>query len=160
MGNFVAKNKDFLKTLDPTGKLYDLVGSIEQEINAQKSQTGAAGVLQTGQPAPTPPPPAKLSVAAAGGIFQVNITDQTPGVNYVLEYSTTPNFTAAPKQIPLALGATQYRGSLGNQTLFWRVRSGYPTAPHSAPLSPPTYFGTAAAPTPVTGGGAVIGPPA
>ena len=89
MGNFAAKNKDWLKTLDPTGKLYDLVGSIENEINAQKSQTGAAGILQTGQAAPTPPAPAKLNVQAAGGIFQVNITDQTPGVNYVLEYSPT-----------------------------------------------------------------------
>ena len=55
MGNFAAKIKDWLKTLDPTGKLYDMVGSIEQEINAQKSQTGAAGILQTGQAPPTPP---------------------------------------------------------------------------------------------------------
>jgi hypothetical protein len=159
MGNFQAKNKDFLKTLDPSGKLFDLVSSIEQEINAQKSQTGAAGILQTGQQPATPPAPAKLSVAAAGGIFQVNITDQTPGVNYVLEYSPTSNF-ASPRQVPLALGVTQYRAALGNQQLFWRVRSGYPTAPHSAPLSPPTYFGSAATPTPVVGGGSTIGPPA
>jgi hypothetical protein len=159
MGNFAAKNKDWLKTLDPTGKLYDMVGSIEQEINAQKSQTGAAGILQTGQAPPTPPSPAKLSVAAAGGIFQVNVTDQTPGVNYVLEYSPTANF-ATPRQVPLALGVNQYRANLGNQTLHWRVRSGYPTAPHSAPLSPPTYFGSAAQPTPVVGGGSTIGPPA
>jgi hypothetical protein len=159
MGNFSAKNKDFLKTLDPTGKLFDLITSIEQEVNAQKSQTGAAGILQTGQAPATPPPPTAITVAAAGGIFQINITDQTPGVNYILEYSPTANF-AAPRQIPLALGVNQHRAYLGNQTLFWRVRSGYPTAPHSAPLSPPRYLGTEAQPTPIVGGGATIGPPA
>jgi hypothetical protein len=159
MGNFVAKNKDFLKTLDPTGKLYDLVSSIEAEISAQKSQTGASGVLQTGQAPPTPPAPTSLVVQAAGGIFQVNITDATPGVNYVLEYSPSPNFSN-PRQIPLALGVTQYRSTLGNQTLYWRVRSGYPTAPHASPLSAPTYFGSAPNPTKVVGGGATIGPPA
>lgn len=159
MGNFAAKNKDFMKTLDPTGKLYDLVTSMEAAVNNLQDQTGAAGTLQKGQPAPTPPAPTKIDVAAAGGIFQVNITDQTPGVNYVLEYSPTANFSN-PRQIPLALGVTSYRSTLGNQLLFWRVRSGFPTAPHAAPLSPPTYFGTAAQPTPVTGGGSTIGPPA
>jgi hypothetical protein len=160
MGNFAAKNKDYMRTLDPTGKLYDMVSSIEEAVNNVQSQTGAAGTLQKGQSAPVPPKPANISVAAAGGIFQVNIADQTPGVNYVLEYSTTKNFPANPAQIPLALGVKQYRAALGNQTLFWRVRSGFPTAPHSAPLSEPTYHGTAAAPTPVVGGGATIGPPA
>lgn len=160
MGNFSARNKDFTKTLDPTGKLFDLISSMEEEMNAQKTQTGAAGSLQKGQAPQTPPPPAAISVQASGGIFQVNITDQTPGVNYVLEYSPTANFPPNPRQISLALGANQYRSMLGNQTLFWRVRSGYPTAPHSAPLSPPTYFGSPTAPTPVIGGGATIGPPA
>jgi hypothetical protein len=159
MGNFQAKNKDFLKTLDPTGKLYELIGSIEDEVNAQKSQTGAAGVLQKGQSAPVPSAPTKLDVAAAGGIFQVNVTDQQPGVNYILEYSPTVGFSN-PRQIALPLGVTQYRGFLGNQTLFWGVKAGNPTAPHGAPLSGRTYFGTAAAPTPVVGGGATIGPPA
>ncbi len=155
MGDFSVRNKDFMKTLDPSGKLYDAFSSLESEINAQKSQTGATGV---GKPA-TPPAPTQLSVAASGGIFQVNVNDTTPGVNYVLEYSPDPGFSN-PRQIPLALGATQYRGTLGNQLLFWRVRSGYPTAPHAAALSGPTYFGTAAKPTPVTGGGATVGPPA
>lgn len=148
-----------MKTIDPSGKLFDLVSSMEEEMNAQKSQTGAAGSLQKGQAPQTPPPPAKIDVQASGGIFQVNITDQTPGVNYVLEYSPTSNFTS-PRQIPLALGANQHRAYLGNQIFFWRVRSGFPTAPHAAPLSPPTYFGTATQPTPVIGGGATIGPPA
>jgi hypothetical protein len=156
MGKFAAKNKDYMKTFDPTGKLYDLVSSLEDEINAQKSQTGATGVG-----APTAPaPPTKLTVVASGGIFQANIVPSEQGVNHVLEYSPTANFPANPAQIPLALGATQYRGFLGNQTLFWRVRAGNQTAPHAAPLSAPTYHGTAASPTPVIGGGATIGPPA
>ena len=158
MGNFAAKNKDFMKTLDATGKLYDLVSSMEAEINAQKSQTGAAGILQTGQSAPIPPAPTLLTVVAAGGIVQVNVIDSTPGVNYVLEYSPTPNFSA-PRQIALPLGVTSFRFFSGNQTSFWGVRSGYPTAPHAAPLSQRTYFGTATQPTPVIGGGATVGPP-
>jgi hypothetical protein len=158
MGNFAAKNKDYMKTLDPTGKLYDLVASFEGEINAQKSQTGAAGLLQTGEPAPTPRAPAQLNVVAAGGIIQVNVIDSTPGVNYILEYSPTPNFSA-PRQIALPLGVTSFRFFAGNQTSFWGVRAGYPTAPHAAPLSQRTYFGTATQPTPVIGGGATVGPP-
>jgi len=27
MGNFSARNKDFMKTIDPSGKLFDLVSS-------------------------------------------------------------------------------------------------------------------------------------
>jgi hypothetical protein len=160
VGNFVAKNKDFMKTIDPTGKLYAMVSSIEDEINAQKAQTGAAGVTQTGQGAPSPKPPTAIDVQAAGGIFQVNVTDAQPGVNYVLEYSTTKGFTATPRQIALPLGVKSYRGFLGNQTLYWGVKAGNQTAPHAAPLSDRTYFGTSAEPTPVIGGGSTIGPPA
>jgi len=35
-------------------------------MNAQKSQTGAAGSLQKGQAPPTPPPPAKIAVQLQG----------------------------------------------------------------------------------------------
>ena len=160
MGSFQAKNKDFLRTLDPTGKLFALVSSIEDVVNATLDQTGASGVLQTGQAPASPPAPAQLNVAAAGGIYQVNITDPTQGVNYVLEYSTLPGFpTNATRQVPLALGVTSYRATLGNQVLFWRVRAGFPTAPHASPLSAPTYFGSSAKPNPVIGGGATVGPP-
>jgi hypothetical protein len=148
---FSVKNLDFLKTIDPSGKLYDGIKSIQDEINAQKSQTGAAG---TGQPS-TPPKPAQLNVAASGGIFQINVTDQTPGVQYTLEYSPLASFVA-PRSYPLNPGQNSWRASLGNQTLFWRVKSSYPLGP----TSEPTYFGTSAQPTPVVGGGAAIGPPA
>lgn len=152
MADFQVKNIDFLRTIDPTGKLYEALKSVQDEVNAQKSQTGATGL---GTPS-APNQPIGLTVSAAGGIFQVSVSDNQQGVNYTLEYSAISSFSTY-RQIYIG-PAMSYRANLGNQMLFWRVRAGKPTSPHGAPLSSPTYFGTLAQPTPVQGGGATIGP--
>ena len=155
MGQFQPKNFPFLRQFDPSGKLQECIQSIADEINATKTQTGANGV----GPGQTPNSPHAIAVSAAGGIFQVAITDNQSGVNYFLEYSTTPGF-ANPRLIPLG-PSTSARVNLGNQTLFWRVSAGLPTAPHGSALSSPTYFtDNQGHPLAVRGGGTSIGPPA
>ena len=154
MADFQVRNKLWTRTLDPSGKLYDLITSLEEEISNLKSQTAASG----SQAPATPQAPSALTVSASGGIFQINITPSQQGVNHVIEYSPQQSF-AQPRQIFLGAGVTSERRNLGASALFFRVRAGLPTAPHASPLSDPTYFGSASVPTPVIGGGATIGPP-
>jgi hypothetical protein len=102
-----------------------------------------------------PPDVSQLTVVASGGIYDIRIFDASQvsrGINYFVEYSTTPSFTNA---IPIHLGASRNaRQFLGNLTLYFRAYSQYIG---SAP-SNPIYFGSASAPTPVVGGGAITGP--
>ena len=103
-------------------------------------------------------PPAdisRLTVVASQGIFDIRIFDNSAvnrGINYFVEYSTTPSFTDA---IQIDLGASRNaREFLGNLTLYWRAYSQY----LGSQPSNPAYFGTAVAPTAVTGGGSLTGP--
>lgn len=95
-----------------------------------------------------------FSVVASGGIFDVQIQDNSPasrGIEYFAEYAAAPS---GPWTV-ISLGpARNWRGALGSQTLYWRAYSQYPTSEPSAPL----YFGSQATPTGVAGGGAVAGP--
>lgn len=104
---------------------------------------------------PAPAAISKLTVTGQDGIFDVQIQDNSAvkrGIEYFLEYSLTAAFTAP---ITVSLGpARNWRRNLGNQTLFWRAYSQYPTSDPS----PAVYFGTAAVPTAVVGGGATTGP--
>jgi hypothetical protein len=127
--------------------LDDLAGHIENTM----TQTNAS---VNGQSNP-PPAPSALSVTASQGIFDAAITDNAPvarGINYFLEYSNNPNFTA-PTTVDLGQ-SRNYRAHLGNQTLYWRAHSSYPTGPRSDHA----YHGTQALPSPVIGGGAFTGP--
>lgn len=104
---------------------------------------------------PAPPAISGLSVTSADGIFDAQIQDNSPvkrGIEYFLEYSLTANFS---QPVVISLGpARNWRRNLGNQTLFWRAYSQYPTSDPS----PVVYFGSAIAPTAVVGGGAAAGP--
>lgn len=153
MFDYTPKHLQFLRQLDPTGKLAEVIADIAQEINAVKNQTGAQGNIQT----QAPTAPQGVTVTAQGGVFQISIADSQPGVNYFVEYSPNQAFSVV-RTFPVGANRNP-RIFLGNQNLFFRVRTGYPTAPHGTPLSDPTYFGNSAQPTIVAGGGTVVGPP-
>jgi hypothetical protein len=115
------------------------VGNISQKVNVDPA----------GQQIAAPPNIGSLSVLGANGVFDAAIVDAGTiqlGILYFLEYSLDINFT---QPIVISLGPSRnWRGFLGNQTLFWRAYSQYTGSPTSSPVS----FGTP--PTPVVGGGA------
>lgn len=107
-----------------------------------------------GQASP-PTAPVALNVTAAHGVFDAAITDNASvnrGINYFLEYSKNPSFNA-PTSIDLGQ-SRNHRTFLGNQTLYWRASSSYPTGPRSTHV----YHGGNLTPMPVIGGGIITGP--
>ena len=131
-----------LKTADPY--LYESLRQIVAAVNALGRATGVdpAGSIEP------PSPIGGLSVAAADGIFDVAITDNSPvhrGIFYFAESDTSPSFTAPRVHF---LGCSRnLRVALGNVTLYWRAYSQYLG---SLP-SPPVAYGSP--PAAVTGGG-------
>jgi hypothetical protein len=107
----------------------------------------AAGVDPGGSIEP-PAPIGSLAVAAADGIFDLAITDNSPvhrGIFYFAESDTSPSFIAPRVHF---LGCSRNaRLALGNLTLYWRAYSQYLG---SLP-SPPVTFGSP--PAAVVGGG-------
>lgn len=101
-----------------------------------------------------PPTIAGFAVTQAGGIHDLQITDNAPayrGVNYFAEYSQTPDFRNAHQ---IDLGSSQnHRANLGSGTYYWRASSSYGT---SGP-SPFVYHG-GLKPAAV-GSGSYLGPP-
>lgn len=103
-----------------------------------------------------PPAPTSVNVTSAGGIFDIAITDNNPvqrGINYFVEYSDNQSFVK-PRVIDLGQSRNERR-NLGNQTLYFRAYSGYPTSPRSEAVY---HGGSATNPTAVVGGGATSGP--
>lgn len=149
MRQAIYRNAPYIRTDD---NMYaDALDDLQGQINSISQQTTASAEGST----PAPPQVSNVSVVASGGIYDATITDNNPvyrGVNYFLEYSLTPGFSQ-PHVIDLGASRT-WRGFLGNQNLYWRGYSAYPTSP----ASPVTYFGTVANPTLVAGGGATAGP--
>ena len=110
-----------------------------------------------GQP-PKPPQVSSLVVTASDGIFHGQITDNNPvarGITYHLEASSTPNFN---QPILLASGPSRDKAgiALGNQKLYFRAFSQYPTGDPSAPVY---HGGSPQNPVAVAGGGTLAGPP-
>jgi hypothetical protein len=129
-----------------------LYESLKQVVGAVNAIGRATGVDPAGSIA-APASIGSVSVAAADGIFDLAITDNSPvrrGIFYFAESDTTPAFTAPHVYF---LGSSRnLRVSLGNQTLYWRAYSQY----IGSTPSPPVPFGSP--PTAVTGGGSA-GPP-
>ena len=109
-----------LKTADPY--LYEALRQVVAAVNALGRATGVdpAGSIES------PSPIGGLTVAAADGIFDVAITDNSPvhrGVFYFAESDTSSSFTAPRVHF---LGCSRnLRVALGNLTLYWRAYSQY-----------------------------------
>ena len=120
------------------------IGNLEQQTNAN-----ANGAQQK-----PPPSISSLSVTEAGGIHDIQITDNSPAVrgkNYFAYYSTSPDLSNAHK---IDLGASQNRReNLGSGTYYWAAHSALATSDPS----PLVYHG-GAKPLP-TGTGKQAGPP-
>ena len=142
-------NESHVRALDPL--LHKALESIVQQVQNVATQVAATPVGSTN----APPTISALTVVASGGTFDIQVQDNSPvqrGINYFVEYSTAPDF-AQPHVVDLGAART-YRATWGNQTLYFRAYSQYPTSPPSATV----YFGPANAPTAVAGGGASAGP--
>jgi hypothetical protein len=131
-----------LKSRDPY--LYESLRQVVAAVNALGRATG----VDPGGSIEPPAPIGSLAVAAANGIFDLAITDNSPvnrGIFYFAESDTSPSFTAPRVHF---LGCSRNsRLALGNLTLYWRAYSQYLG---SLP-SPPVTFGSP--PTAVVGGG-------
>jgi hypothetical protein len=121
-------------------------------VNAVNAVGRATGVDPSGTIA-TPAPIGSLNVTAAGGIFDLSITDNSAvhrGIFYFAESDTTPAFA---RPYVYFLGSSRnHRVALGNQTLYWRAYSQYLGSDPSSPVT----FGMP--PTAVAGGGTISGP--
>jgi hypothetical protein len=151
MGAGVLKNQAQIKGLNPY--LYESLVDLQAQVNSAASQVNAQ---PDGQNTAAPPAISSVQVTAAQGVFDIVIQDNNPvkrGVVYFVEWSTTAAFNQ-PRVIYLG-PSRDWRGFLGNQTLFFRAFSQYVET--SGPSSP-VYFGSLAQPTPVAGGGSISGP--
>lgn len=149
MGKLNVRNLDQIRAND--SQLYEALKDLSDGVDAVALQTATS---PTGvQPAPNQI--GRLTVTAADGIFDVAIFDNSPsrngsvGIMYFLEYSTTPNFATATFHVVDLGAARNWRGTLGNLTLYWRAYSQFTGSAPSAPV----YFGSQDAPTAVVGGG-------
>jgi hypothetical protein len=132
--------------------LAEALESIATQVGHVADQTTAT----VGGTTAAPPAPTSLNVMAAGGIHDMVITDHNPvqrQINYFVEYSDTPSFVA-PRVIDLGQ-SRNHRTALGNQTLFFRAYSAYPTSTRSEAVY---HGGSATNPVAVNGGGATTGP--
>lgn len=130
--------------------VYEALVQLVAAVNALGRATGVDPAGSIAQPAPI----GSVSVAAAGGIFDIAITDNSAvhrGIFYFAESDTTPAFSA-PRVYFLG-SSRNLRIELGNQTLYWRAYSQYLGSEPSAPVA----FGTP--PAAVAGGGTTAGPP-
>jgi hypothetical protein len=143
------RNRNWLRQRDP--RLTEALDDLTAVTTRLTKRTGT----QLARIPSGPPAPSALTVTGQDGIFDAKISDSNAikyGIGYFLEYSTTPNFT---NPIPIDLGAARnWRGMLGNLTLYWRCYSQYWGAETPSEI---TYFGTQKNPTAVVGGG-VNGP--
>jgi hypothetical protein len=132
--------------------LAEALESIANEVAHVADQTTAT----IGGSTAAPPAPTSVNVVASGGIHDIAITDRNPvnrGINYFVEYSDSPSFVA-PRVIDLG-ASRNHRTALGNQTLYFRAYSAYPTSPRSAAVY---HGGSASSPAAVIGGGSATGP--
>lgn len=150
MGKINVRNLDQIRAND--SQLYEALADLATGIDniGQQTATSPTGVQ------PTPNQIGSLNVTAGDGIFDAAIFDNSPsrngsvGIMYFLEYSTTANFAPGTFHVVDLGAARNWRGMLGNLTLFWRAYSQFTGSGPSAPV----YFGSQNAPTPVVGGGA------
>lgn len=143
------RNRSMILAISP--EVGEALDDLASHIESTMKQTNASTAGQ----APAPGNIQSVTVTASQGIFDAAIVDNSAisrGINYFLEYSLSPQFSSP---VVVDLGASRnWRGYLGNQTLYWRGYSAYPTSPRSTPI----VFSAHGQPVAVVGGGASTGP--
>lgn len=129
MANLQPRNMAWLRANMP--RLHETVSDMVRAIGAVGAQVNAEPV---GVTAP-PPSISGLTVVGGAGVFDARISDLAPvnrGVEYHLEYATTPDFASSHL---VHLGPSRnWRSSLGRQKLYFRAHSTYPTSAPSSPV--------------------------
>ena len=130
MSRFNIQNIAYIRTDDR--HYYTAFQSISEAINRISDQ---ANVDPTASQVATPPPVGGINVTEAGGIHDVQITDQSPayaGLRYTADYSQTADFSNFHT---LDMGVSQnVRANLGAGQYYWRASSHYHPATPSAPV--------------------------
>lgn len=144
MARITLPHMDWVRTKDP--RHYEQMKAVEDALNNMAAQTNASPVGSTAAPQSISALTVKVPQA---GLFDFQIQDNSPvnrGIEYFIEYSTSPSFSAARV---IHVGATRnHQEFLGAQTLYFRAYSQYqPSGPSS-----PVYFGSQTNPTAVNGG--------
>lgn len=135
------KNRAHVHNRDPLlGRALDDVMS---KVQAVAIQTNAS---VTGKAA-APSAPTALSVSNSNGHATLSISHVAApvGTNYLIEYSTTPNFQK-PVQIDNGISKSYQQYLKGLGPLYFRAAARFSTSD----LSKHVYFGTQTNPTPVT----------
>jgi hypothetical protein len=113
--------------------LYDAFQSITKKLGNLSVQGNAS--LQGPENAP-PPQVNSVNVTASGGVAHIQIIDNNEnlyrGVRYHVQYATDAGFSA-PCNGPSG-PSRDIRIPVGNQPLFYRVFSDYPTSAPSVPV--------------------------
>lgn len=133
-----------------------LVGVLTKVLSGMNTIAQQTNSEPTGEPAP-PPPINALDVRAENGQFDLSINHAGAefyrGIHYFAEHSATPDF-ANPQTVSLG-PSRDHRLFLGDTARFVRAYAQYP----GSPPGPMAYFGSAADPRIVHGGGAIAAAP-
>lgn len=133
MPSLALADLQHLNTIDPSGRLLEIVRKLEAGVNNVAVQTNAAPV---GVPEPPPQVSAVNVQVLAPGIHQVNAVDNAPvrrGITYHFEMSTTPNFQTGTFVLATSGPSRTAIVPTGAGPLFWRAYSQYMTSDPSAP---------------------------
>lgn len=136
-----------IKTKDT--HVHDALKAIQTYVNRLAVQIG----VDANNVIPTPPPPVKVNVTAANGMFNIAVTDSKENIaqnrllHYFAEYSADTSF-ANPIVIPMG-SSRNAQIQLGNQRLFFRAYSQF----FGSNQSDKVYHG-GLIPAAVSGGGA------
>lgn len=131
MARFSIPNKSFLRQTNQ--RIYDVVQTVEDAINNVSDQSN---VDPTATAPAAPQPISGVSVTEAGGIHDIQITDNSPayaGLQYGVHYSQTPDFQ---NYHLIDLGISQnHRANMGPGQFYWRGFSYYHPATPSVPVN-------------------------
>ena len=147
MSGQTVRNLPFLRSIPQFGsRLVEALQDIQKLVNNVGQQTNAEPTAQEIAP---PPQIHALNVTAGAGVAHVQITDENPvyrGISYHVQIATDRGFSAPITQ---HMGPSRdIRIPVGNQPLYYRAFSDYPT---SAPSSPIYHGGAAPVPIAATG---------
>lgn len=149
-------NVQALRNVPLWGKyLFDAFRNVQKQLSNVATQ---ANTSLTGAQSSAPPQVNAVNVTASGGVAHIQITDNNPvyrGITYHVQYATDAGFSA-PCNGPSG-PSRDIRIPVGNQPLFYRVFSDYPTSPASEPVyhggaTPQAIAATGATAPPVPSG--------